>query len=198
MEARFALEHGADALHLELGLVLLVDRPELRAFVLGEAEVVEVRVVLADFLGMVGIRGPPFPDVLDELEQGLHEFGRDVDAAAQERSYGVALAWYRRAESAADPAVREVTRTRLFAERAMFLAQRMPFLVRWPGRVPAGTVSGQVIGLTDVLATLADVQGFVPLVSRPFPGLSISDNAPVYFTLYLVEHAAPEKLLTER
>jgi hypothetical protein len=30
-----------------------------------------------------------------------------------------------------DPAVREVTRTRLFAERAMFMAQRMPFLVRW-------------------------------------------------------------------
>jgi hypothetical protein len=30
-----------------------------------------------------------------------------------------------------DPAVREVTRTRLFAERAMYLVQRMPFLVRW-------------------------------------------------------------------
>lgn len=30
-----------------------------------------------------------------------------------------------------DPAVREVTRTRLFAERAMFMAQRAPFLVRW-------------------------------------------------------------------
>ncbi len=30
-----------------------------------------------------------------------------------------------------DPAVREVTRTRLFAERAMFTAQRMPFLLRW-------------------------------------------------------------------
>jgi hypothetical protein len=29
-----------------------------------------------------------------------------------------------------DPAVREVTRTRLFAERAMFTMQRMPFLVR--------------------------------------------------------------------
>jgi multidrug efflux pump subunit AcrA (membrane-fusion protein) len=29
-----------------------------------------------------------------------------------------------------DPAVREVTRTRLFAERAMFTAQRMPFLLR--------------------------------------------------------------------
>jgi hypothetical protein len=30
-----------------------------------------------------------------------------------------------------DPAVREVTRTRLFAERALFAAQRMPFLIRW-------------------------------------------------------------------
>jgi hypothetical protein len=30
-----------------------------------------------------------------------------------------------------DPAVREITRTRLFAERAMFTAQRIPFLLRW-------------------------------------------------------------------
>jgi hypothetical protein len=30
-----------------------------------------------------------------------------------------------------DPAVREVTRSRLFAERAMFTVQRMPFLMRW-------------------------------------------------------------------
>ena len=34
---------------------------------------------------------------------------------------------------------------------------REPFIVRWPGRVPAGTVSAQVIGLTDVLATLAGI-----------------------------------------
>jgi hypothetical protein len=30
-----------------------------------------------------------------------------------------------------DPAVREVTRTRLFAERALFAAERAPFLLRW-------------------------------------------------------------------
>ncbi|HMO65699.1 MAG TPA: hypothetical protein PKE47_10860 [Verrucomicrobiota bacterium] len=30
-----------------------------------------------------------------------------------------------------DPAVQEVTRTRLFAERTLFTAQRMPFLLRW-------------------------------------------------------------------
>lgn len=30
-----------------------------------------------------------------------------------------------------DPAVREVTRTRLFAERALYAAERFPYLVRW-------------------------------------------------------------------
>ncbi len=34
---------------------------------------------------------------------------------------------------------------------------REPFLVRWPGQVPAGTTSDQVLCLTDVLATLAEV-----------------------------------------
>jgi len=32
---------------------------------------------------------------------------------------------------------------------------REPFLVRWPGKVPAGTVSDQVLCLTDLLATFA-------------------------------------------
>jgi arylsulfatase A-like enzyme len=34
---------------------------------------------------------------------------------------------------------------------------REPFIVRWPGTVPAHTVSDQVICLTDVLATLASI-----------------------------------------
>jgi len=34
---------------------------------------------------------------------------------------------------------------------------REPFLVRWPGKVPAGTVSDQVICLTDLVATFANV-----------------------------------------
>lgn len=36
---------------------------------------------------------------------------------------------------------------------------REPFLVRWPGRVPAGTVSDDVVCATDVLATLAGILG---------------------------------------
>jgi arylsulfatase A len=36
---------------------------------------------------------------------------------------------------------------------------RVPFIVRWPGRAPAGGRSGQLVCLTDVLATLADAFG---------------------------------------
>lgn len=34
---------------------------------------------------------------------------------------------------------------------------RMPFLVRWPGRVEPGGVCGRTICFTDLMATLADV-----------------------------------------
>jgi arylsulfatase A-like enzyme len=36
---------------------------------------------------------------------------------------------------------------------------RMPFIVRWPGRVGPATVCAQTISFTDVLATMADVVG---------------------------------------
>ena len=36
---------------------------------------------------------------------------------------------------------------------------RMPFIVRWPGKVEPGSASGQTICFTDVLATLAEVSG---------------------------------------
>jgi arylsulfatase A-like enzyme len=35
----------------------------------------------------------------------------------------------------------------------------VPFIVRWPGRVPAGTTSAEMIGVVDVFATLAAVVG---------------------------------------
>ncbi|MBT3377528.1 MAG: arylsulfatase [Lentisphaerae bacterium] len=36
---------------------------------------------------------------------------------------------------------------------------RVPFLVRWPGHVPAGTVCSDMVSLSDILATLAAVLG---------------------------------------
>ncbi len=36
---------------------------------------------------------------------------------------------------------------------------RVPFLIRWPGHVPVGTSSDQLICLTDLFATLAEILG---------------------------------------
>ncbi|MFZ5832187.1 MAG: sulfatase family protein [Planctomycetota bacterium] len=36
---------------------------------------------------------------------------------------------------------------------------RMPFIVRWPGRVKPGSTTGQTVCFTDVMATLADAAG---------------------------------------
>jgi arylsulfatase A-like enzyme len=36
---------------------------------------------------------------------------------------------------------------------------RIPFIVRWPGRVNAGTTSRQLVGLNDLMATCADLVG---------------------------------------
>ncbi len=36
---------------------------------------------------------------------------------------------------------------------------RVPFLVRWPGKVKPGTTSMQLISLTDVMATIAAISG---------------------------------------
>jgi arylsulfatase A len=47
---------------------------------------------------------------------------------------------------------------------------REPFLVRWPGKVPAGTVSDQVICLTDILATLAG------MLDVPLPNGNAEDS----------------------
>lgn len=37
---------------------------------------------------------------------------------------------------------------------------RVPFIARWPGRIPAGRVSHQMISTTDIFATLASAIGF--------------------------------------
>ncbi len=57
---------------------------------------------------------------------------------------------------------------------------RVPFIVRWPGVVPAGTTSRATVGLVDILATVADAIGerlpdgagedsvsFLPVLRRP-------------------------------
>ena len=62
---------------------------------------------------------------------------------------------------------------------------REPFIVRWPGHVPAGTVSEQVIGLPDVLATLA------ALFKAPLPKGNAEDSFDVLRALTEAKAGAP-------
>jgi antitoxin component HigA of HigAB toxin-antitoxin module len=52
-----------------------------------------------------------------------------------------------------EPAVREITRTRLFAERALYMAQRMPFLVRLHSELLSEDLLRQPV-LTSALASV--------------------------------------------
>lgn len=61
-----------------------------------------------------------------------------------------------------DPAVREVTLTRLFAERAMFTAQRMPFLVRWQFEL----LTDEFLRNSQVAATLTNAASLAQSADR--------------------------------
>jgi arylsulfatase A-like enzyme len=50
---------------------------------------------------------------------------------------------------------------------------RVPFVARWPGRIPAGTVVREPAMTIDVLPTVARITG-APLPERPIDGLDIS------------------------
>lgn len=69
---------------------------------------------------------------------------------------------------------------------------RVPFIVRWPGRVAAGSECGHFVCLTDVLATLIDIIGqsfdavkspdslsLVPLLDGKAPDAARNDRAMI-------------------
>lgn len=49
---------------------------------------------------------------------------------------------------------------------------RVPGIVRWPGHVPAGTVSHEVVSTIDLLPTIAEITG-AKLPAHPIDGMSI-------------------------
>jgi arylsulfatase len=58
---------------------------------------------------------------------------------------------------------------------AMEGSLRAPCLVRWPGRVPAGGVSNEIVHVTDLYATLARVAEAKVPVDRPIDGVDQLD-----------------------
>ena len=55
---------------------------------------------------------------------------------------------------------------------------RIPFIVRWPGKVKPGTTSNQLICLTDLFATASDIVG------TPFPNSSCEDSVSLLPALF--------------
>ncbi|MEN9402099.1 MAG: hypothetical protein RL091_802, partial [Verrucomicrobiota bacterium] len=50
---------------------------------------------------------------------------------------------------------------------------RSPFVIRWPGHIPAGTVVPDIAAAIDLLPTLADLAGLAPGGAKPLDGISL-------------------------
>jgi arylsulfatase A len=55
---------------------------------------------------------------------------------------------------------------------------RVPCIVRWPGKIPAGSVSDEITATVDILPTLARLAGGAPPEDRPIDG---KDIRPILF-----------------
>ena len=58
---------------------------------------------------------------------------------------------------------------------AMEASLRAPFIVRWPGKVPAGAVSNEIVHIVDLYPTLARVGGAELPEDRPIDGVDQLD-----------------------
>ena len=52
---------------------------------------------------------------------------------------------------------------------------RVPFIIRWPGRIPAGQVSDEIVHGVDLFTTLAKIAGAEVPKDRPIDGVDQSD-----------------------
>jgi arylsulfatase len=52
---------------------------------------------------------------------------------------------------------------------------RVPFIVRWPGRIPAGKVSDEIVHAVDLFPTIARLCGAKAPLDRPIDGMDVSD-----------------------
>lgn len=68
---------------------------------------------------------------------------------------------------------------------------RVPFIIRWPGRIPAGVVNNQLVASMDLLPTIADLSG-AALPEKKIDGVNVKEvflenaqSSPrVYFLYY--------------
>ena len=54
---------------------------------------------------------------------------------------------------------------------AMEGSLRVPFIIRWPGRVPEGIVSNEMVHVTDIFTTILSIAGAEKPADRPIDGI---------------------------
>jgi arylsulfatase A-like enzyme len=52
---------------------------------------------------------------------------------------------------------------------------RAPFIIRWPGRIPAGRVSNEIVHQVDIYTTIAEIAGASVPQDRPIDGVDQTD-----------------------
>jgi len=70
-----------------------------------------------------------------------------------------------------DPAVREVAKTRLFAERALYTTQRLPYLIRWQTELLAYQVTGQA-EVQQMITNTTQISGSADRISHALESVS--------------------------
>ena len=58
---------------------------------------------------------------------------------------------------------------------AMEASLRAPFMIRWPGKIPAGRVSNEIVHIVDLFTTLAHIGGAEIPKDRPIDGVDQMD-----------------------
>jgi arylsulfatase A-like enzyme len=58
---------------------------------------------------------------------------------------------------------------------AMEASLRAPFIIRWPGRVPAGSINNEIVHIVDLYTTLAHAGGAEVPQDRPIDGVDQTD-----------------------
>ncbi len=67
---------------------------------------------------------------------------------------------------------------------------RVPFIIRWPGKVPRGNVNNEIVHIVDIFPTLAAITGVIVPADRPIDGINMAD-----FFLGNNEHSGREGFL---
>ena len=83
---------------------------------------------------------------------------------------------------------------------AMEGALRVPFIIRWPGKVPADRVSNEMLQITDVYTTLAKLCGAAVPTDRAIDGIDQSDfllgktekSGREFYAIFKASVGAPE------